>query len=96
MDIKKGATVASAVALLLGGAGCTNDTSESEPESLGRNESGLRCAGINDCKGTSECAGPDGENDCQGMNECKGEGGVSVHSEEECTSKDGTIISSAS
>ncbi|MDH5673734.1 MAG: hypothetical protein OEZ06_16380 [Myxococcales bacterium] len=87
MNEKRGALVASAVALLLGAAGCTNDTTEVETS-----EQALKCQGINECAGTSECAGPDGANDCQGMNECKGMGWVSVDSEVECTDQGGAII----
>ena len=74
-----------ATLLLVGGAGCAGDeTSEQEQP--------IKCQGINDCKGTSECAGPDGANDCQGKNECEGMGWVSVESEADCTSQGGTVI----
>lgn len=89
MNKKQGITVASAVALMLGAAGCTNDTSDD----VGMAGEALKCQGINECAGTAECAGPDGANDCQGMNECKGMGWVSVDTEEECTSKGGEILS---
>lgn len=93
MISRQGATVASAVALMLSAAGCTNDTSEGEGDDIDQSAAALKCQGINECAGTSECASPDGSNDCQGLNECKGMGWVSVDSEGECTSEGGTIIS---
>lgn len=89
MGIKRSATVASAVALMLGASACGTETSND----VGQTAQGLKCQGINECAGTSECAGPDGANDCQGMNECAGMGWVSVESEDECTDVGGTIIS---
>ena len=88
VNIKQGALVASAVALLLGSAACAGDE-----EDTGADQAAVKCQGINECAGTSECAGPDGANDCQGMNECAGQGWVSVDSEAECTDQGGNVIS---
>jgi hypothetical protein len=77
-------SIALATLLLAGAAGCSDDTSTTNQP--------IKCQGINECKGTSECASPMGANDCQGMNTCKGMGWVSVGSEEECTSKGGTVL----
>lgn len=91
MDIKQGAKVASAVALLLGAVACGGD--DGEGEGVGTDmQASVKCQGINECAGTSECAGPDGHNDCQGMNECAGQGWVSVDSEDECTDAGGEVI----
>lgn len=87
MDMKRGTTVASAVALMLA-AGCTNDTGDDNE--VDTNTQSLKCQGINDCKGMSECAGA--ESDCMGMNECAGMGWITVDSEEECTDGGGTLI----
>lgn len=90
MKTRHSATVASAVAIMLGAAGCGSGDSTKD---VGDTTQGLKCQGINECKGMSECAGPEGSNDCQGMNECAGMGWVSVESEEDCTDVGGTIIS---
>jgi hypothetical protein len=36
----------------------------------------VHCAGVNSCKGTSECKSA--KNSCKGMNSCKGQGWVSM------------------
>lgn len=36
----------------------------------------MHCAGVNSCKGTSECKSA--KNSCKGMNSCKGQGWVSM------------------
>lgn len=36
----------------------------------------VHCAGVNSCKGTSECKSAN--NSCKGMNSCKGQGWVSL------------------
>jgi hypothetical protein len=41
----------------------------------------MHCAGVNSCKGTSECKSA--KNSCKGMNSCKGQGWVSM-SKAEC------------
>jgi hypothetical protein len=83
MDIRKGATIAAALAGLL--TGCA-----AEMEDAGTTAQGLKCEGGNECKGMSECAGK-GKNDCQGMNECAGMGWVSVDTAAECEALGGTI-----
>jgi len=91
VDIKQGAKVASAVALLLGAVACGGDDG-GDGEATGSDMASVKCQGINDCMGTSECAGPDGSNDCQGMNDCKGQGWVSVDSEQACMDAGGEVI----
>ena len=49
------------------------------------------CAGINECKGTSECKSA--TNECKGLNGCKGEGWVSKSSAEECRAAGGHVVS---
>jgi hypothetical protein len=49
----------------------------------------VNCAGVNGCKGKSECAGS--KNGCAGQNECKGQGWISM-SEKECTAKGGKVV----
>lgn len=54
---------------------------------------GVKCAGINSCKGKSACKGAD--NDCKGKNACKGKGWTMAKSEKACTDKKGTVVSEA-
>ena len=50
----------------------------------------VQCAGINSCKGHSDCK--TAKNDCKGMNSCKGQGWVSKASAKDCTSAGGTVM----
>ena len=50
----------------------------------------VHCMGINACKGQTKCA--TAENACAGQNACKGQGWLPTASEEECTSKGGTVV----
>lgn len=52
-------------------------------------EAKVHCAGINSCKGTSECK--TATNECKGKNACSGKGFVST-TEKECTEKGGKVI----
>lgn len=51
----------------------------------------VKCAGLNECKGHSECQTATSE--CKGLNHCKGEGWVTKSSAEECTAAGGKVIS---
>jgi hypothetical protein len=51
----------------------------------------VNCAGVNACKGKSECAGS--KNGCAGQNECKGQGWMSM-SEKDCKAKGGKVVKS--
>jgi len=51
---------------------------------------GVKCAGVNECKGKGECGGAD--NACRGMNDCKGQSWVTVASKKVCTDKGGKIV----
>ena len=54
-------------------------------------DAGVKCAGVNSCKGTSECK--TATNECKGLNGCKGEGWVSKSSAEACHAEGGKVIS---
>ncbi len=54
-------------------------------------DASVKCAGVNSCKGTSECK--TAKNDCKGHNSCKGQGWQSKKSAAECTKAGGTVIS---
>jgi len=56
----------------------------------GDESASVKCQGINSCKGTSKCQ--TASSACSGQNACKGQGWITVASEEECTSKGGTVI----
>jgi len=50
----------------------------------------VKCAGVNSCKGTSECKAA--HNECKGLNSCKGQGWVKKSSAAECTKDGGTVV----
>lgn len=50
----------------------------------------VKCAGINSCKGTSECK--TASNECKGMNSCKGHGWVTKASAKACTDAGGSVV----
>jgi hypothetical protein len=50
----------------------------------------VHCAGINSCKGTSECKSA--TNECKGLNGCKGQGWVTKASAGECTAAKGKVL----
>lgn len=89
MNTKLGIGIATTALALLNG--CASDTS-----GTGNSAEALRCQGINECRGTSECASATDANACQGMNECRGMGWVSVDSVDDCESAGGTIIAAES
>ena len=52
-------------------------------------EGSVKCAGVNSCKGTSDCK--TAKSDCKGQNSCKGMGWVGKKSEAECKAAGGTV-----
>lgn len=50
---------------------------------------GVHCAGVNSCKGQSECK--TAKNSCKGQNSCKGTGWVSAKDDKECKDKGGKV-----
>ncbi|HCZ15645.1 MAG TPA: hypothetical protein PL117_00320 [Accumulibacter sp.] len=50
----------------------------------------VHCAGVNACKGNSECK--TAKNECKGMNSCKGQGWVVKGSAKECTDAGGKVV----
>ena len=53
------------------------------------NEAKVQCAGINSCKGKSECSSA--KNGCKGQNACKGQGWVTQDAKE-CKAKGGSEV----
>lgn len=50
----------------------------------------VKCAGVNSCKGHSECK--TATHECKGQNSCKGDGWVTKPSAEACTSAGGKVL----
>jgi hypothetical protein len=75
------AIAAAALTLALAGSSLTTPASA---------EGGIKCAGINACKGHSECQ--TASSSCNGLNSCKGKGWVSTHTAKECKAKGGKVI----
>lgn len=53
-----------------------------------KTEAKVQCAGVNSCKGKSECSSA--KNGCGGKNACKGQGWMSM-SEKQCLEKGGKV-----
>ncbi len=51
---------------------------------------GVKCSGINSCKGQSACQ--TALSSCKGQNACKGQGWNEVSTAAECTSKGGKVL----
>ena len=82
-QIKSGVAIASAAAALFAmGASVSTQVQAAE-------EATVKCAGINTCKGTSECQ--TAKSDCKGHNSCKGQGWVKK-SAAECKTAGGTVL----
>ena len=81
----RGALIASAALGLLAAGPAMAD-------SHGKEESKVKCQGINGCAGKGECGAADGSHDCGGKNSCKGKGWIEVDTADECTEKGGTVL----
>ena len=81
MDVVSGAAIAAAAASLFlsGMVGVSSANAE---------EAKVQCAGVNSCKGKSECSSA--KNGCSGKNACKGQGWMSM-SEKQCLAKGGKV-----
>ena len=81
MNVFSGAAIAAAAAsLFLSG---TVSVAAADPK-----EAKVQCAGVNACKGKSECSSA--KNGCSGKNACKGQGWMSM-SEQQCLAKGGNV-----
>jgi|SRR4051794_7570296 hypothetical protein len=85
MNRRQFGTVAAAAALTLLAAGTAIRTASAGEAA------GVMCAGVNECKGTSECK--TATHECKGLNGCKGEGWVTKGSAEECRAAGGHVLS---
>ncbi len=83
----------SAAALVL--SGCATHSNHSDKEAMAKDSmtkaggGNVHCAGINSCKGTSECK--TATSSCKGLNECAGHGYITT-SAAECSAKGGKAI----
>lgn len=80
----KGAAIAAAVFSLLAAGNAQAGEKAKE------GDMGVKCAGINACKGQGSCAGAD--NACKSHNGCKGKGWVETKTAKECTDKGGKVV----
>jgi uncharacterized membrane protein len=81
MRVVSGAALATAAAsLFLSGTASFSSANAEEAK--------VQCAGVNSCKGKSECSSA--KNSCKGQNACKGEGWKSM-SEKQCLEKGGKV-----
>jgi hypothetical protein len=71
---------AAAVSLFLSGSVVVSSANAEEAK--------VQCAGVNACKGKSECSSA--KNGCSGKNACKGLGWMSM-SEQQCLAKGGKV-----
>jgi len=51
---------------------------------------GVKCTGVNSCKGTSACKSANSS--CKGQNACKGQGWTEAANAGECTAKGGKVM----
>jgi len=80
----KGTLIAAAVAgLFLANGAMAADAEKSEAK-------GIKCSGVNACKGHGACAGAGHE--CAGKNACKGQGVEKMSAAKECTDKGGKVV----
>jgi uncharacterized membrane protein len=82
-SIKSGVAIASAAAALFAvGASVSSQVQAAE-------DGTVKCAGINTCKGSSDCA--TAKSECKGHNSCKGQGWVKKTAAE-CKAAGGTEL----
>jgi uncharacterized membrane protein len=85
VDLKTGATIASAVAFLLAASPARAD--DAKPAKAAKT---VKCVGTNSCSGKGECGGAG--NDCSGKNSCKGKGWTTMKSEKACKKAGGKVL----
>lgn len=83
-DLKMGAGIASAVALMLGASAPAQAADEPKEDAKS-----VKCVGGNSCKAKSECATAD--TSCAAQNSCKGKGWVTTKSEAACKKAGGHV-----
>ena len=81
-SIKSGVVIATAAAAMFSAGLLLTPTVQAA-------DGGVKCVGINSCKGTSECK--TAKSECKGQNGCKGQGWTSTKSAKECTDAGGMV-----
>ena len=79
---KSGLAIAAAAAALF--------TLGAAPMAQAATDAGVKCSGVNSCKGTSECK--TAKSECKGHNGCKGQGWVNKKTADECMKAGGTVV----
>ena len=86
----------SVASIFLAACGPAKTHQDVECPDLPKSKSGVKCLGINSCKGQSECMtkGPGGKvtHQCGGQNSCSGSGWVTVSDEKTCEGKGGKVM----
>lgn len=83
LNLKSGLALATTAAALFS-TGLMTTTVQAADDGM------VKCAGVNSCKGSSECK--TAKSECKGHNSCKGQGWVSKKTAAECTSAGGTVL----
>jgi len=81
----RGAALAALVASLFAGGAAAAHPGHGKDKAKG-----VKCAGINECKGKGECGGADSA--CRGLNDCKGKAWITVASKKACEDKGGKVV----
>lgn len=81
-SVKAGAAVAATIATMFAAGAMVMP-------SVAHAGEGVKCMGVNSCKGTSECATATSQ--CKGQNGCKGQGWEYKKSAEECEAAGGKV-----
>ena len=81
-QIKSGVAIASAAAALFAIGASVSTTVQAAEDGT------VKCAGVNSCKGSSDCA--TAKSSCKGQNSCKGQGWVKKTADE-CKAAGGTV-----
>lgn len=69
-------------------AACAKQTSTTAP--VADTHGGVRCLGINSCKGMGECSYAD--HSCGKHTPCKGQGWLTVQDADACAARGGTVL----
>lgn len=81
-NLKSGLAIATAAAALMSAGLLASPTVMAA-------DGGVKCVGINSCKGHGECK--TAKNECKGLNSCKGQGWSMAKSAKACTDAGGTV-----
>ena len=83
MNTTRSMLIAAAAATLLSAGLVTSPLAQTA-------DAGVKCAGLNSCKGHSECK--TAKSECKGLNSCKGQGWTSAKTAKACTDGGGKVL----